>query len=101
MMHTAGHVGIVGVSAEGAALCYRTICLEGAALLGPHNHPQVTMHTYPLADYMRAMDADRWQDAANLLLASANLLVSAGAAILICPDNTVHQAFDLVREQSP
>ncbi|MEO8654166.1 MAG: aspartate racemase, partial [Ramlibacter sp.] len=27
------HIGIVACSAEGAALCYRTICAEGAALL--------------------------------------------------------------------
>jgi hypothetical protein len=25
------HIGIVAVSTEGAALCYRTICLEGVA----------------------------------------------------------------------
>ena len=25
------HIGIVAVSAEGAALCYRTVCVEGAA----------------------------------------------------------------------
>jgi len=96
----ARHIGIVGVSAEGAALCYRTICVEGAALLGAHNHPQVTMHTYPLAEYMRAIDANQWRDAGQLLLDSANILVRAGAEILICPDNTVHQALDLVREQS-
>ena len=30
----AKHIGIVACSAEGAALCYRTICVEGAALLG-------------------------------------------------------------------
>jgi aspartate racemase len=28
------HIGIVGCSAEGAALCYRTVCLEGAQLMG-------------------------------------------------------------------
>ena len=28
------HIGIVACSAEGAALCYRTIALEGAQLLG-------------------------------------------------------------------
>ena len=34
------HIGIVGLSAEGASLCYRTICAEGAAALGaPHAHP--------------------------------------------------------------
>jgi aspartate racemase len=97
----ARHIGIAAVSAEGAALCYRTICTEGAALVGRHDHPQVTMHTYPLADYMRHIEADRWQAAGELLLASAHILVRAGAELLICPDNTVHQALDLVRDISP
>jgi aspartate racemase len=95
------HVGIVAVSAEGAALCYRTICAEGAAVLGPHDHPELTMHTYPLAEYMRHVAAGRWHDAARLLLASANVLVRAGAELLICPDNTIHQALDLVRDDAP
>ena len=47
-----GHIGIVAVSAEGAALCYRTVCVEGAALMGAHAHPEVSMHTFPLAQYM-------------------------------------------------
>jgi len=100
-MSRARHVGIVAVSAEGAALCYRTICVEGAAILGAHDHPEVTMHTHPLAEYMRHVDADRWDEAARLLVSSANLLVGAGAEILICPDNTLHQALDLVRDQAP
>src|SRR5262249_7922402 len=95
------HVGIVAVSAEGAALCYRTICAEGAALLGPHDHPQITMHTYALAEYMRRIDADRWDEAGRLLLSSATKLVEAGAELLVCPDNTVHQALDVIREQTP
>src|SRR5689334_14195662 len=95
------HIGIVAVSAEGAALCYRTICSEAAARLGRHAHPEVTMHTYPLAEYMRHIDADRWDAAGELLLASADVLVHAGAELLICPDNTVHQALDLVRHRSP
>jgi aspartate racemase len=100
-MKGARHIGIVGVSAEGAALCYRTICMEGAALLGAHNHPQITTHTYPLAEYMRAIEANQWHEVGRLLLASANILARAGAEILICPDNTVHQAVDLVLAQSP
>jgi aspartate racemase len=97
----AKHIGIIAVSAEGAALCYRTLCLEGAALLGAHDHPQITMHTYPLAEYMRHVEANRWNEAGHLLLSSANKLLQAGAELLICPDNTIHQALDLVREQSP
>jgi aspartate racemase len=95
------HIGIVAVSAEGAALCYRTICAEGAELFGPHNHPEVTMHTTPLAAHMKLIDADRWEDEAQLLLGSARKLAQAGAAFLICPDNTVHQAIDLIRDRSP
>lgn len=93
----AKHIGIVAVSAEGAALCYRTICLEGAAVLGTHDHPEISMHTCPLARYMRAIDADRWDEVGRLLLASADTLTAAGAEILICPDNTVHRGLDLVR----
>ena len=49
---TPRHIGIVACSAEGAALCYRTICVEGTAILGLHAHPEVTVHTFSLADYM-------------------------------------------------
>ena len=59
------------------------------------------MHTYPLAEYMRHIDGQRWDEAAWLLLSSASKLVEAGAQVLICPDNTIHQALDLVRDQSP
>jgi aspartate racemase len=101
MSHRPKHIGIVAVSAEGAALCYRTICAEGAAILGPHDHPQITMHTFSLADYMRPVYEDRWHDAGDMLLQSANTLVEAGAELLICPDNTIHQAIDLVRDRAP
>jgi aspartate racemase len=100
-MREARHVGIVAVSAEGAALCYRTICSEAAALLGPHDHPEITLHTYPLAAYMRHVETGRWDEAANLLRASADTLVRAGAEILVCPDNTLHEAVDLVRDRLP
>ena len=89
------------MSAEGAALCYRTICVEGAALLGRHAHPELTMHTYPLADYMRHIEAGKWDDVGAMLLSSAEKLREAGADLLICPDNTAHQAVDLVRDRSP
>jgi aspartate racemase len=95
------HIGIVAVSAEGAALCYRTICAEGAPVLGRHAHPEVSMHTYPLAEYMRHIEAGRWQEVASMLLSSAEKLRQVGAELLICPDNTVHQGLDLVRDRSP
>ena len=95
------HIGIVGCSAEGAALCYRTICAEGEALLGEHNHPEVSMHTLPLAAYMRYLESDDWSGVAELMRTSAEKLASIGADFAICPDNTIHQAFADVVAESP
>jgi aspartate racemase len=95
------HIGIVACSAEGAALCYRTICAEGAALLGPHGHPEVSMHTPPLSDYMRCIEADDWEGVAELMLTSARKLAGCGADFLICPDNTIHRALPSVMPRSP
>jgi aspartate racemase len=97
----AKHIGIVACSAEGAALCYRTICTEAPAVMGRHAHPEVTMHTHCLAEYMECVYRDDWQAVADLMLSSANKLAKAGAELLICPDNTIHRAFDLVAPRSP
>ena len=94
---TPRHLGIVAVSAEGAALCYRTIAAEGAAIFGPHAHPETSMHTTPLAEYVRRIDEDRWEEVGEMLLASGERLRRVGAELLLCPDNTVHQGLDLVR----
>ena len=95
------HIGIVACSAEGAALCYKTICVEGAALLGPHAHPEVSMHTPSLADYVACLERGDLQGVADLMLASAEKLARIGADFLICPDNTIHAALPLVLPRSP
>lgn len=96
------HIGIAACSAEGAALCYRTICVEGAAFLGKaHAHPEVSMHTPSLADYMDRIYRGDWPGVADLMLASAEKLKRAGAELLICPDNTIHQAMPHLLPRSP
>lgn len=96
------HIGIVGCSAEGAALCYRTICLEAEALMGKHAHPEVTLHTISLAEYMKPIDAGLdWKGVGEIMLRSAETLKRAGADFLICPDNTIHQAMPFVVPRSP
>ncbi len=95
------HIGIVGCSAEGASLCYRTICSEGARLLGPHAHPEVSMHTPSFAGYVDCLDRGDLRGVAALMLGSARKLASIGADFLICPDNTIHSAFSLVEPDSP
>jgi aspartate racemase len=95
------HIGIVGCSAPGAALCYSTICSEGAELLGAHAHPEVTMHTPSLAEYVSFLERDDWIGVGELMLASAHKLANVGADFLICPDNTIHQALPDFESRSP
>jgi aspartate racemase len=95
------HIGIVACSAEGAALCYRTICAEGEALMGAHGHPEVSMHTHSLAQYVACLDRADLRGVAELMLSSARKLAAAGADFFLCPDNTIHQAFAYVADRSP
>ncbi len=97
----AKHIGIVGCSAEGAALCYQTICKEGSEFMGKHTHPEVSMHTYPLSKYMEHIYKEKWKGVVKLMQSSAKKLKSAGADFLISPDNTIHQVFDDVKKKSP
>jgi aspartate racemase len=95
------HIGIVACSAEGAALCYRTICTEAPQIMGEHNHPEVSMHTHPLGEYMIHIRRGDWGEVANLMLSSTEKLNQIGANFAICPDNTIHQAFELLLKRSP
>lgn len=95
------HIGIVACSAEGASLCYQTICTEGAQLFGPHAHPEVSMHTPSLADTMECIYRDDWRGVGEIMLVSARKLAAIGADFLICPDNTIHQALPHVLPHSP
>jgi aspartate racemase len=97
----AKHIGIVACSAEGAALCYTTVCTEAPELMGKkHAHPEVSMHTHPFSDYVRLIEAGKWDGVAALMLSSEAKLAKAGAELVICPDNTIHRVFDQVAKQA-
>ena len=97
----AQHIGIVACSAEGAALCYRTICHEGAALMGGHAHPEVSLHGHSMEEYSRFLDAGDWESVGDLMLDSVEKLSAAGAQLVVCPDNTIHRALPLIVDRSP
>jgi len=97
----AKHIGLVSVNYEGTALCYRTICTEAAALMGEYQHPQITIHSFPLADYLRSISKLDWEGVAGLLLESAEKVARAGAEFAICPANTAHDAFKFMTHRSP
>jgi aspartate racemase len=75
--------------------------MEAPAVMGEHMHPEVSMHTHPLADYMVHIRSGNWEEVAGLMLSSVRKLADIGAKFAVCPDNTIHQAFDIVVKDSP
>jgi aspartate racemase len=59
------------------------------------------MHTPSLAEYLKCLDRGDLAGVGDLMLTSARKLAAIGADFLICPDNTIHQAFAYVQPRSP
>ena len=95
------HIGIVACSAEGAALCYQTICREALALVGKNDHPRITLDSIAMARWLPAFDAGDYAGVARFMLESARMLAAAGADFAICPDNSAHLAWDYVQAATP
>jgi aspartate racemase len=91
----------VACSAEGAALCYQTISRESVRLIGPHDHPRVTMDSIPMARWLPSFDAGDFRGVARIMLESTALLAGAGADFAICPDNSAHLAWEYVQAETP
>lgn len=95
------HIGIVACSAEGAALCYQTICREALASVGKNDHPRITLDSIAMAGWIPAFDAQDYAGVARIMLDSARLLAKAGADFAICPDNSAHLAWEHVQAETP
>ena len=59
------------------------------------------MHTHPLGEYMIHIRSGNWPQVAELMVSSVGKLANIGADFAICPDNTIHQAYDMVIKESP
>jgi aspartate racemase len=95
------HIGIVACSAEGAALCYQSLCRQALTLVGKNDHPRITLDSIPLKSWMPAFDHGDHAGVAGLMLDSVRALAAAGADFAICPDNSAHLAWDHVQAKTP
>ena len=94
-------IGIVGVSPEGASLCYQQLFRHAAVMLEPHMHPVVSVHNIPLAQYVDAVRRDDWRQVAILMRDSAERLASIGVEFCFTPDNAVQHAVQLAEVSCP
>ena len=88
------HVGILSHSFEGATLCYRTVCLEGVARLGPHMHPEITLTGVAMHHMLDAWERGDLPVLRAMFVEDMEKLAAAGADFFLCPDNTAHIALE-------
>ena len=92
------HIGILAHSFEGAALCYRTMCLEGVTRLGQHLHPEITLTGIAMHHMMDAYERGDFGAVRDLFGHDIAKLAAAGADFFVCPDNTAHRALETAEE---
>lgn len=97
----ARHIGIVAVSPEGSALCYRRIFHIATRLAAASEHPRVTLHNEPFEQYISAVLRNDWHAVGDLLRRSAEILAKAGADFCIVPDNLMQHGIHLAEVGSP
>ena len=95
------HIGIVACSAEGAALCYRTVCVEGEQLMGRHAHPEVSMHTFSLDEYMQPIYRNDWHAVGDLMLASAENPEDPVEELLRLGERQGYLTYEMLNERLP
>ncbi|MEZ6318384.1 MAG: aspartate/glutamate racemase family protein [Phycisphaerales bacterium] len=95
------HIGIAAVSPEGGALCYREVLREASRRLDPHEHPIISVHNLPLAQYVDAVRRDDWREVGRLLRESAEKLAAIGAEVIVSPDNATQHGVHLAEVGSP
>ena len=95
------HIGILAHSFEGAALCFRTACLEGVRQLGSHMHPEITMTCAPMSLLLEAWERSDNQTLRAAFMDDAKKLAAAGCDFFVCPDNTAHIALESPGEPFP
>jgi aspartate racemase len=95
------HIGIVAVSPEGSAFCYRLIGRRASEVPDPAKRPLISMHNRPFSTYLEALAKNDWVTFGQMLADSASVLAAAGANFCVLPDNVAHHALHLAEARSP
>lgn len=94
------HIGIVDITTVGACICANEIVAEANRIGLGNNHPEFTLHAFPFEKYKLILQ-QKWEQVAEIIIASIEKLQKAGADFVIIPSNTPHFCFALIQQNSP
>ncbi|MBL0926283.1 MAG: amino acid racemase [Phycisphaerales bacterium] len=95
------HIGIVALSPEGSAQCYRLLGQRLSGIRDAAQRPLITLHNRPFATYVEALRAGDWTAVGAMLNDSAKILKAAGVDFCILPDNVAHHALAMLSREVP
>lgn len=95
------HIGIVGVSPEGASIFYRLLSRHAGRLRAPNDQPRISLHNEPLSVYLDAIRNNDWHAVGKHLRKSAEHVARCGAGFCLTPDNAVQHGVQLAEVGSP
>lgn len=95
------HIGIIAVTAPGAALCYQAIVSESEKILGTKHHPSISLFHPPFYETYEAHQRRDWKTVEKILLDSIRRVALSGADFVIMPANATHYAHAAVAKKSP
>lgn len=88
------HAGILAANPDGAARCFLRYCRAGAAQLGGHTYPDVSLDYIGFGHHLAAWQAGDLDTLRGYLATSVARLAACGADFFVCPDNTAHLVLD-------
>lgn len=95
------HIGIVGITAEGASQCYKTIVSEAVLQLGPNTHPEISVNNQSFNNFLKLQKEKDWDSIAELVIKSIHKLAKIECEFAIMPANSIHYAISQIQEHSP
>jgi aspartate racemase len=101
-MTTMRKIGLIGgLSPESTAHYYTIICREFNRECGRLNFPEMTIESLNLQTLVERFEVNDWNGVATILLQALNRLQRAGAQFAAILANTPHNAYELIRDESP
>jgi len=95
-------IGLIGgLSPASTAHYYEIICREYNQRFGQLNFPEMTIESLNLQTLVRLFEANDWDSVASVLLEALARLRTAGADFAAILANTPHNAYELIRDESP
>lgn len=96
-----GKIGILAITAPGAAICYEELVSYYGHLYGKYSHPNIFLHNINFYEYHTLLQNEDWENLTNLMLVSIHELAKHDLDFIIIPANTVHIVIENLIRRSP